>query len=110
MVGSALVLFLVLTSQAFADDPPLPDWPQQYSVAGVIQLPYANIKEPFQAWVDLTNNKSRIDYYDGTDKTFQIGPGGMLQFCVDSDCINLCYTVQIPGIFVTHNLRVKIDS
>lgn len=81
MVGSALFFFLVVaTSQVFADDPVPLGWPQQYSVKGVIQLPYAKIEEPFQAWVDLKNGKSRIDYYDGTDKTFQMGPKGTTKF------------------------------
>lgn len=34
-------------------------------VAGVISLPYAEIQEPFEAWLDLAVNASRIDYYQG---------------------------------------------
>lgn len=33
--------------------------------AGVISLPYAEIEEPFEAWYNLTGNKSRIQYYGG---------------------------------------------
>lgn len=33
--------------------------------AGVINLPYAEIEEPFEAWYNLTGNKSRIQYYGG---------------------------------------------
>lgn len=32
---------------------------------GVINLPYAEIEEPFEAWYNLTGNKSRIQYYGG---------------------------------------------
>ncbi|KAI0238627.1 Counting factor associated protein D [Lamellibrachia satsuma] len=32
----------------------------------MIQLPYAEIKEPFQAYWDLKHNRSRIDYYGQT--------------------------------------------
>lgn len=35
------------------------------SLAGVIKLPYAEIEEPFEAWYNLTGNKSRIQYYGG---------------------------------------------
>lgn len=35
------------------------------SIAGVISLPYAEIKEPFEAWLDLAGKSSRIDYYHG---------------------------------------------
>jgi len=35
------------------------------SIAGVISLPYAEIKEPFEAWFDLAAKSSRIDYYHG---------------------------------------------
>ena len=34
-------------------------------LAGVINLPYAEIEEPFEAWYNLTGNKSRIQYYGG---------------------------------------------
>lgn len=32
---------------------------------GVISLPYAEIREPFEAWYNLTGGKSRIEYYGG---------------------------------------------
>ena len=32
---------------------------------GVISLPYAEIKEPFEAWFDTAGKASRIDYYYG---------------------------------------------
>lgn len=35
------------------------------SIAGVISLPYAEIKEPFEAWLDQAAKSSRIDYYHG---------------------------------------------
>ena len=40
-------------------------WSSQYHVQGVLSIPYAEIREPFQAWYDADNMKSRIDYYDG---------------------------------------------
>lgn len=33
--------------------------------AGVLSLPYAEIREPFEAWYNLTGGKSRIQYYGG---------------------------------------------
>lgn len=36
-----------------------------FHITGVISLPYAEIKEPFEAWFDLTAKSSRIDYYHG---------------------------------------------
>ena len=35
------------------------------SFTGVISLPYAEIKEPFEAWFDTAGKSSRIDYYYG---------------------------------------------
>ncbi|CAD5117923.1 DgyrCDS6668 [Dimorphilus gyrociliatus] len=50
-----------------------PSWQEKsYAVNGYLQLPYAEIKEPFAAHYDAKNRKSRIDYYD-TVKTIQIG-------------------------------------
>ena len=39
--------------------------PARYHVSGVIQLPYAEISEPFESWVDVDLGFSRIDYYGG---------------------------------------------
>lgn len=39
-------------------------------------IPYAEIEEPFEAWFDKNTNRSRIDYYDGTVKTYQLGRNG----------------------------------
>ena len=46
-------------------------WPTQYQASGYIQLPYPQITEPFQAYYDLKSNVSRVDYYNGTVKTYQ---------------------------------------
>lgn len=40
--------------------------PSRYHVSGVIQLPYAEISEPFESWIDVTLGFSRIDYYGGS--------------------------------------------
>ena len=42
-------------------------WISQPSLCpiGIINLPYAEIEEPFEAWYNHTGNKSRIEYYDG---------------------------------------------
>lgn len=39
--------------------------PSRYHVSGVIQLPYAEISEPFESWIDIESGFSRIDYYGG---------------------------------------------
>lgn len=39
-----------------------------FPLTGLISLPYAEIKEPFEAWFDLTAKSSRIDYYHGKGK------------------------------------------
>lgn len=39
-------------------------------------IPYAEIEEPFEAWFDKHTNRSRIDYYGGTVKTYQLSREG----------------------------------
>ena len=39
--------------------------PSRYRVSGIIQLPYAEISEPFESWIDVKLGFSRIDYYGG---------------------------------------------
>lgn len=47
-----------------------------YSVSGVLNIPYAEINEPFYAWYDKANGRSRIDYYGGMVKTYQLTKQG----------------------------------
>jgi hypothetical protein len=39
--------------------------PSRYRVGGLISLPYAEIHEPFESWIDVNAGFSRIDYYGG---------------------------------------------
>ena len=48
----------------FASEEP-PTWSDFYISEGVLHLPYAEIDEPFYAWVDIPGGKSRIDFYGG---------------------------------------------
>lgn len=46
---------------------------------GTLYIPYAELNEPFEAWFDGVTNRSRIDYYGGMVKTYQLrhtGPYG----------------------------------
>jgi hypothetical protein len=47
---------------------------KRYTVSGIISLPYAEINEPFKAWLDVDQYSSRIDYYDGMVSTIQLAP------------------------------------
>ena len=67
-----LLLLLSLLGLSLSQDS-APTWPSSYKVRGVLTIPFAEIQEPFTAWVDLDMKKSRIDYYDGMVKTFQRG-------------------------------------
>ncbi|XP_015757754.1 PREDICTED: counting factor associated protein D-like [Acropora digitifera] len=70
----AALIFSCLISFAFGKSVSLkspPKWPNAYSVEGILRLPYAEIVEPFEAWFDGKNSRSRIDYYAGMDKTIQ---------------------------------------
>lgn len=62
MEQSELVFLSGLLGVAQCDTP---KWPDKYTVCGTLQLPYAEIKEPFCAYYDKKSNKSRIDYYPG---------------------------------------------
>jgi len=78
----AISCWLALTSStAVNGDSPPPRWSNTYTVEGIVRIPYAEIEEPFTAYVDLNYGRSRIDYYGGVDKTFQLrdlGPHGSL--------------------------------
>jgi len=71
--GLVLVLFLASTNaQEYIRfhpkkifEPYTPQWPSRYSVQGTLNLPYAELSEPFTAWFDADLKSSRIDYYGG---------------------------------------------
>ena len=67
----SLPLYLGLVSVTMAAR--APEWSSSYMVRGLLSIPFAEIQEPFSAWVDLDLNKSRIDYYGGMVKTVQRG-------------------------------------
>ncbi|CAH0717618.1 unnamed protein product, partial [Brenthis ino] len=49
-----------------------PRWSSVYTVKGLLNIPYAELHEPFYAWFDYKNGKSRIDYYGAMVKTYQL--------------------------------------
>jgi len=65
------LLFLAPENLLALEDGP-PKWSKTYTVSGYLILPFAEIMEKFEAYYDEDAGKSRIDYYDGLDKTFQL--------------------------------------
>ena len=55
----------------------VPDWSTYpYTAKGQIMLPYGDIVEPFEAWIDATTNRSRIDYYNGMNSILYLNGRG----------------------------------
>ena len=68
MAALFCAIALCLLSHSFGESLDVnspPTWSNAYTVSGVLTLPYAEIVEPFQAWFDGQNGRSRIDYYAG---------------------------------------------
>eukprot|EP00062_Callorhinchus_milii_P009980 gi/632954830/ref/XP_007893169.1/ PREDICTED: digestive cysteine proteinase 1-like [Callorhinchus milii] len=55
------------------DLPKVPSFGDIYHVSGILSLPYAEIREPFEAWYNLSGRVSRIEYYNGQVVTLQHG-------------------------------------
>ncbi|XP_028406365.1 digestive cysteine proteinase 1-like [Dendronephthya gigantea] len=88
-------------------DPEPPTWPASYMAKGIINLPYAEIGEPFEAWYDGPNQRSRIDYYNGMDKTYQlaaqeksylISPWATEEISVEETCFEIDGPVQAQPV------------
>jgi hypothetical protein len=62
---------LIVVASFVASAAGAPEWSDTYTVFGTLSIPFAEIEEPFAAFADLSNGRSRIDYYGGMDKTFQ---------------------------------------
>ncbi|KAM8840603.1 digestive cysteine proteinase 2 [Spinachia spinachia] len=69
---AAVLLWAAVVTEGKAVPSP-PHFGNSYHVKGVISLPYAEIKEPFEAWLDRAAKSSRIDYYHGQVSTYQLG-------------------------------------
>ena len=73
MIALLVALIASLLPLTESANVPTLTWPKGYSASGNIILPYAEINEDFVAYVDLTNNRSRIDSYSGIiDRTTAI--------------------------------------
>ncbi|XP_011499538.1 PREDICTED: digestive cysteine proteinase 1 [Ceratosolen solmsi marchali] len=53
-----------------------PSFNNAYTAKGTLYIPYAEIREPFYAWFDDQTGNSRIDYYGGMVKTYQLSSEG----------------------------------
>lgn len=62
--------FFCLKTTVFGTNPP--KWDPVHTVKGTLFIPYAEIEEPFYAWFDKITRRSRIDYYGGMVKTYQL--------------------------------------
>jgi hypothetical protein len=65
-----IFLCLIFAGLALAKSPP--KWEALYTVKGTLFIPYAEIEEPFYGWYDQNTGRSRIDYYGGMVKTYQL--------------------------------------
>ncbi|XP_049879969.1 digestive cysteine proteinase 2 isoform X2 [Pectinophora gossypiella] len=72
MLFSAVACLLLGTALGYVDKDSPPQWSPVYTVRGDLYIPYAELQEPFYAWYDNKNGKSRIDYYGGMVKTYQL--------------------------------------
>ena len=69
-----LVVGLLVAAVSAEIQPPA--WSSTYSVSGYLTIPFAEIMEKFDAFYDEESGNSRIDYYNGMDKTFQLTKDG----------------------------------
>ncbi|XP_044742976.1 digestive cysteine proteinase 1 [Chrysoperla carnea] len=67
-----LYFALIIYCSAYKCQVTDPVWSKTYTVQGTILIPYAELVEPFCAWYDGVSKASRIDYYGGMVKTYQL--------------------------------------
>ncbi|XP_071965328.1 digestive cysteine proteinase 1-like [Antedon mediterranea] len=69
-----IVLFVLLVdlsgSLSVKADPPKPAFTGSYYASGVLQLPYAELKEEFSIYYDVKTKRSLVSFYNGLDKTY----------------------------------------
>uniref|UniRef100_U5EWS0 Putative cathepsin l cathepsin l n=1 Tax=Corethrella appendiculata TaxID=1370023 RepID=U5EWS0_9DIPT len=106
-----LILFLCCVVGALSTKPP--KWEKTYTVSGTLFIPYAEISEPFYAWFDSLHGRSRIDYYGGMVKTYQLAGSGefgtslKLAPITTNDQLNKITCLQVNG---TDENRVEVQG
>ncbi|CAG9857192.1 unnamed protein product [Phyllotreta striolata] len=76
----AVVCLLHVIVAVSCDDPVKPVWSEKYLINGMIHYPDTEIKEFFDMWYDSSRNASRIDFYGGSVKYYQLGNGNGVQY------------------------------
>lgn len=90
-----------------------PRWEKTYIAQGTLYIPYAEISEPFYAWYDGNTGRSRIDYYGGMVKTYQLskenlyGTSLKLAPVTNKHQLNQQTCLQLNG---TETNRIQIQS
>lgn len=74
MIQHFLIVFFCVSAFGYVPKDEPPQWSPVYTVKGLLIIPYAELQEPFYAWYDGNNGKSRIDYYGTMVKTYQLSP------------------------------------
>ncbi|CAG4983306.1 unnamed protein product [Parnassius apollo] len=74
MFFELLLCLFIGTTFGNVDKQNPPQWNNVYTVKGVLNIPHADVQEPFHAWYDGKNGKSRIDYYGNMVRTYQMSP------------------------------------
>ena len=71
-----ILILAILVNAVWTFQEAPPPWSPTYTVSGYLTIPFAEINEKFDAYYDEQSGNSRIDYYDGMDKTFQLTKNG----------------------------------
>jgi len=66
MKGPLALLLRLLSIVAAGSAVAVPVFSDQYTTKGMLYIPSdTKVAEPFEAWIDRVNNRSRIDYHNG---------------------------------------------
>lgn len=76
MFALLIQLAFLFCGVSYAANVRAPTFSNAYAAKGTLYIPYAEIQEPFYAWFDGNTGSSRIDYYGGMVKTFQLSAEG----------------------------------
>ncbi|XP_050355875.1 digestive cysteine proteinase 2 isoform X2 [Nymphalis io] len=115
MFVCAILCIFIGSTLGYVDKDTPPQWSSVYTVKGLLNIPYAELHEPFYAWFDSKNGKSRIDYYGAMVKTYQLSAPVYPQYgtsikiapVTTEKVLNHDTCLQVNG---TKNEDIKIQS
>ncbi|XP_053625549.1 digestive cysteine proteinase 1-like isoform X2 [Plodia interpunctella] len=85
-------------------------WSRTYSLRAVLNIPSAEIQEPYQIWTDGDTGISRIDFYDGLDKLYKLrtSADSFLYYKIHPESFESGHSCDVCDVYNSSDYNIKM--